>query len=102
MIRVRKKVLNNPPSEFQKGCFVWSATLSGSSGESSDCRGCGKWYCGRFKFAKYLLATGLLKDSVQDSLDMIVSSDEKLSDAVLKRQLQNFKLLKISLCHEKT
>ena len=36
---------------------------------------------------KYLLATGLLKDSIQDSLDMIVSSDGKLSNAAVRRQL---------------
>ena len=36
---------------------------------------------------KYLLATGLLKDSIQDGVDMIVSSDEKLSDAAVRRQL---------------
>ena len=36
---------------------------------------------------KYLLATGLLKDNIQVSFDMIVSSDGKLSDAVVRRQL---------------
>ena len=36
---------------------------------------------------KYLLATGLLKDSIQDSLDMIVSRDGKLSDAAVRRHL---------------
>ena len=36
---------------------------------------------------KYLLTTGLLKNSIQDSLDMIISSDEKLSDAAVRRQL---------------
>ena len=36
---------------------------------------------------KYLLATGLLKDSIQESLNMIVSSDGKLSDAAIRRQL---------------
>ena len=36
---------------------------------------------------KYLLATGLLKDSIQDSLDMIVSSDWKLSNAAARRKL---------------
>ena len=35
---------------------------------------------------KCLLATGLLKDSIQDSLDVVVSSDGKLGDAV-RRQL---------------
>ena len=34
---------------------------------------------------KYLLVTGLLKDSIQDSLDMTVCSDGKLSDAVVRR-----------------
>ena len=34
---------------------------------------------------KYLLVTGLLKDSIQDSLDMTVCSDGKLSDAVARR-----------------
>ena len=36
---------------------------------------------------KYLLTTGLLKNSIQDSLDMIISSDEKLTDAAVRRQL---------------
>ena len=36
---------------------------------------------------KYLLATGLLKDSIQDSVDIVVSSDGKLSDAAVRRQL---------------
>ena len=36
---------------------------------------------------KHLLATGLLKDSVQDSVDIIVSSDGKLSDAAVRRQI---------------
>ena len=36
---------------------------------------------------KYLLATGLLKDSIQDILQMIVSRDGKLSDAAVRRQL---------------
>ena len=36
---------------------------------------------------KYLLVTGLLKDSIWDSLDIIISSDGKLSDAVVRRQL---------------
>ena len=36
---------------------------------------------------KYLLTTGHLKNSIQDSLDMILSSDEKLSDAAVRRQL---------------
>ena len=36
---------------------------------------------------KYLLATALLKDSIQDSLDRIVSSDGKLSDEVVRTQL---------------
>ena len=36
---------------------------------------------------KYLLAAGLLKDIIQDSLDMLVSSDGKLSDAAVRRQL---------------
>ena len=35
---------------------------------------------------KYLLATGLLKDSIQDSLDMIVT-DEKFNNAAVKRVL---------------
>ena len=35
----------------------------------------------------YLLVTGLLKDSIQDSLDMIISSDGILSDAAVRRQL---------------
>ena len=46
---------------------------------------------------KYLLATGLLKDSIQDSLDMIASDDRKLSNAVVRRQLDT----KFP-CHEKT
>ena len=33
---------------------------------------------------KYLLATGLLKDSIQDSLDMIVSNNGKLNNAVVR------------------
>ena len=36
---------------------------------------------------KYLLVTGLLKDNIQDSFDMIVSTDGKLSNAVVRRQL---------------
>ena len=36
---------------------------------------------------KNLLATGLLKDNILDSLDMIVSSDGKLSNASVRRQL---------------
>ena len=36
---------------------------------------------------KYILATGLLKDSIHESLDIIVSSDGKLSDAAIRRQL---------------
>ena len=36
---------------------------------------------------KYPLATGLLKDSMQDSLDMTVSSDGKVSNAAVRRQL---------------
>ena len=39
------------------------------------------------KLLKYLLATGLSKDSIQDSLDIIVSSDVKLSDVAVGRQL---------------
>ena len=42
---------------------------------------------GNLSLQKYLLLTGLLKDSIQDSLDMIVSIDGKLSDAVVRRQL---------------
>ena len=37
---------------------------------------------------KYLLATGPLKDNIQDSLDIIVSDDGKLSDAAVRRQLE--------------
>ena len=33
---------------------------------------------------KYLLATGLFKDSIQDSLDMIVSNNGKLNNAVVR------------------
>lgn len=33
------------------------------------------------------MATSLLKDSIQDSLNMIVSDDGKLSDAALRREL---------------
>ena len=36
---------------------------------------------------KYLLATGLLKGSIQDSLHMTVSSDGKLRDTAVRRQL---------------
>ena len=36
---------------------------------------------------KYLMATSLLKDSIQDSLNMIVSDDGKLNDAAMRRQL---------------
>lgn len=36
---------------------------------------------------KYLLAAGLLKDSIQDSLDMVVSEEGKLSNAAVTRQL---------------
>ena len=36
---------------------------------------------------KYILATRLLKDSIQDSLDLTVSSDGKLSSAAVVRQL---------------
>ena len=36
---------------------------------------------------KSLLATGILKSSIQDSLNMIVSDDRKLSDAAVHRQL---------------
>ena len=35
---------------------------------------------------KYLLATGLLKATIQDSLHMIVSSDGKLNDTAVRRQ----------------
>ena len=35
---------------------------------------------------KYLLATGILKCSIQDSLDIIVGDDGKLSDAAVCRQ----------------
>ena len=40
---------------------------------------------GDLSLQKYLLVTGLLKDSIQDSLDMTVCSDGKLSDAVVRR-----------------
>ena len=43
---------------------------------------------------KYLLATGLLKDSIQDSLNMIVT-DGKFSNAALKRALDANYLLVI-------
>lgn len=33
---------------------------------------------------KYLSATGLFKDSIQDSLDMIVSNNGKLNNAVVR------------------
>ena len=46
---------------------------------------------------KYLLAIGLLKDSIQDSLGMIVYDNRKLSNAVVRRQLDT----KFP-CHEKT
>ena len=36
---------------------------------------------------KYLFVTRLLKNSIQDSLDMIESSDGKWSDAAVRRQL---------------
>ena len=36
-------------------------------------------------FQKYLLATGFLKSSIQDSLDVIVADDGKLSKAALCR-----------------
>ena len=36
-------------------------------------------------FQKYLLATGFLKSSIQDSLDMIIADDGKLSEAALCR-----------------
>ena len=36
---------------------------------------------------KYLLTTWFLKNRIQDSLDMIISSDEKLSNAAVRRQL---------------
>ena len=36
---------------------------------------------------KYLMATSLLKDSIQDGLNMIASDDGKLSDTAVGRQL---------------
>ena len=36
---------------------------------------------------KYLSATGILKDSIQDNLDMIISSYGKLGNAEVRRQL---------------
>ena len=36
---------------------------------------------------KYILATTLLKDSIQDSLNVIISSDGKVSDETVTRQL---------------
>ena len=36
---------------------------------------------------KYLMATSLLKNSIQEGLNMIVSDDGKLSDAAVKQQL---------------
>ena len=38
------------------------------------------------KLHKYLLATGLLQDSIQQSLDMTVT-DEGFNDAVVRREL---------------
>ena len=35
---------------------------------------------------KYLFAIGLLKNSIQDSLNMIVSDNGKVSNAVVRRQ----------------
>ena len=46
---------------------------------------------------KYLLAIGRLKDSIQDSLGMIAYDNRKLSNAVVRRQLDT----KFP-CHEKT
>lgn len=36
---------------------------------------------------QYFLVNGILKDSIQDSLDMIVSSNGKLSNAAVRRQI---------------
>ena len=41
---------------------------------------------GNLEFQKYLLATGLLQDSVQQSLDMIVT-DGGFNDAAVRREL---------------
>ena len=38
-------------------------------------------------YKNVLMVTSLLKDSIQDSLNMIVSDDGKLSDAAVRRQL---------------
>ena len=46
---------------------------------------------------KYPLATGLSNNSIQDSLDMIMPSDGKLSHAVVRKQLDTT----FSLYHEK-
>ena len=36
---------------------------------------------------KFLMATSLFKDSIQDSLNMTVSDDGKLNDTAVRRQL---------------
>ena len=41
---------------------------------------------GNLEFQKYLLATGLLQDSVQQSLDMIVT-DGGFNDTAVRREL---------------
>ena len=46
----------------------------------------------KLSLQKYLLATGLLKDSIQDSLDMIVT-DGKFNDASVRRALHTKYLL---------
>ena len=38
---------------------------------------------------KYILVTTLLKDSIQDSLNVIISSDGKVSDEAVTRQLDS-------------
>ena len=62
-------------TKLLKGCFIWSASLSLSSRESSN-----------KSLQKYLLAIGLLKDSIQDSLDMIVT-DGKFNNVSFRRTL---------------
>ena len=97
-IRVRKKRLKlNLPSNFRKDVLFnqlpYLARLENTAIADVVKNGITDY----LSLQKYLLATGLLKDSIQDSLEMIASDDRKLSNAVVRRQLDT----KFP-CHEKT
>ena len=81
-----KKDKAKSPSEFQEGCFVWSAVLTSSSKESSNCWRYKNRYCRWFKSEKIYFTDWALKDSIQDSLDVAASNDGKLNDAVVRIQ----------------